>query len=147
MHSRQAASPQLRVGLKLAQAKSSVIRHAVCLDRDRACKVILKCLHRVICKLEGIAAGDAIVDIRAASRGPPGLSGGSVAISLSEGIVYDQNVARRLLEELRKSLRFGLAPVLTEFDHRYNQEKPFWFEKLYEPFLFNRRDKVPQLKE
>ncbi|KAK9792470.1 hypothetical protein WJX73_000761 [Symbiochloris irregularis] len=87
-------------------------------------------------------SGDSIVDIRAASRGPPGLSGGSLAISLSDGLVYDQNVARRLLEELRKSLRFGLAPVLTEFDQRFNQEKPFWFEKLYEPFLFNRRDKV-----
>ena len=78
------------------------------------------------------------MDIRASSRSPPGLRSGNVSLSLSQGVVFDQNVARRVLEELRRSLRFEQAPVITDFDPRFNQDKPLWFEKLYEPFIGDR---------
>ena len=79
--------------------------------------------------------GDDIVDVRAASRSATGLASGNVSLSLSQGVVYDQNVAKRIMEQLRRSLRFEQAPVITDFDPRYNQNKTLWFEKLYEPFL------------
>ena len=93
-------------------------------------------MHMLTCQL--IATGDDIIDIRASSRNPPGLSSGKVSLSLSQGLIYDQNVARRVLDELRRSLRFEAAPVITDFDPRFNQDKPLWFEKLYEPFLWDR---------
>ena len=89
-------------------------------------------------------ADDDIVDVRASSRSPPGLAAGNVSLSLTQGLVYDKNVAKRLLDELRRSLRFGLAPVITDFDPRFNQDKPLWFEKLYEPFLFDKPKGGPE---
>lgn len=94
--------------------------------------------------MAGCVAGDDIVDIRASSRSPPGLGSGNVQLSLTQGLVYDKNVARRVLDELRRSLRFEQAPVITDFDPRFNQDKPLWFEKLYEPFLFERPRRGPE---
>ncbi len=48
---------------------------------------------------------------------------------------YDTNVAKREMEELRKSLRWEQVPVVTDFDPRFNQRRPLFFEKLYQPFL------------
>ena len=28
-----------------------------------------------------------------------------------------------------------MVPVITDFDPRFNNAKPLWFEKLYQPFL------------
>lgn len=80
-------------------------------------------------------ADDNIVDIRASSRGIPGQSDGQVSLSLSKGLVYDQNIAQRQLERLRKAMQWESAPVITGFDPRYNQNQSLFFEKLYQPFL------------
>lgn len=80
-------------------------------------------------------ADDNIVDIRASSRGTPGQSDGQVSLSLSKGLVYDQNIAQRQLERLRKAMQWESAPVITGFDPRYNQNQSLFFEKLYQPFL------------
>ena len=75
------------------------------------------------------------MDIRAASRGQPGLGAGMLGLSLSDGLSYDQNTAKRTLEALRKALRWEQAPVITDFDVRFNQRRLLWFERLYQPFL------------
>ena len=80
-------------------------------------------------------ADDNIVDIRASSRGKPSRTDGNLSLSLSKGVVYDQNLAQRQLERLRKALNFESVPVITGFDPRYNQSKQLFFEKLYQPFL------------
>lgn len=45
-----------------------------------------------------------------------------------------RNVARRTAESLRTALRWELAPVLLDFEPRYNPEAPVWFERLFQPF-------------
>lgn len=78
---------------------------------------------------------DNIVDLRASSRMNPTQADGQLSLSLSKGVVYDQNVAQRQLERLRKALQWESVPVITGFDPRFNQDKPLFFEKLYQPFL------------
>jgi hypothetical protein len=80
-------------------------------------------------------AGDNIVDIRAATRGHPGLQDAQLGLSLTGGLTYDSNTAKRRMEELRKALQWENAPVLTDFDPRYNNKRLLWFERLYQPFL------------
>ena len=80
-------------------------------------------------------ADDNIVDLRASSRMNPTQADGQLSLSLSKGVVYDQNVAQRQLERLRKALQWESVPVITGFDPRFNQDKPLFFEKLYQPFL------------
>lgn len=75
------------------------------------------------------------MDIRASSRGTPDQSDGKVSLSLSKGLVYDQNIAQRELERLRKAMQWESVPVITGFDPRYNQSQPLFFERLYQPFL------------
>lgn len=75
------------------------------------------------------------MDIWAASRGRPGLQDSQVGLSFSEGVVYDRNIAKRRMEELRKALQWETAPVITDFDPRYNNKRLLWFERLYQPFL------------
>ncbi|KAI3434790.1 hypothetical protein D9Q98_002848 [Chlorella vulgaris] len=85
---------------------------------------------------------DNIVDVRASSRvQPEGKlgSGGQLALSITEGLVLDKNVAGRQVERLRKALRWDVAPVLTDFNPAFNAEAPVWFERLFDPF--NRRNK------
>ena len=82
---------------------------------------------------------DNIVDIRASSRGKPAQSDGKVSLSLSKGVVYDQNLAQRQLERLRKAMQWESVPVITGFDPRYNQDKQLFFEKLYQQFLPKRQ--------
>ena len=48
------------------------------------------------------------------------------------GLVFSQNTARQTLEQLRQSLKWDVAPVITHFDPRYNQHESLWFEKLYD---------------
>jgi hypothetical protein len=45
-----------------------------------------------------------------------------------------RNVARREMENVRKALRWELAPVITDFDPRFNPAAPLWFERLFQPF-------------
>ena len=78
---------------------------------------------------------DNIVDLRASSRLKPTQADGQLSLSLSKGVVYDQNIAQRQLERLRKALQWELVPVITGYDPRFNQDKPLFFEKLYQPFL------------
>lgn len=78
---------------------------------------------------------DNIVDLRASSRLKPIRSDGQLSLSLSKGVIYDQNLAQRQLERLRKALQWESVPVITGFDPRFNQDKPLFFEKLYQPFL------------
>ena len=80
------------------------------------------------------AADDNVVDIRAKSRLDPQLHTGQFGLSLSKGVVFSQNTARRTLEQLRQSLQWDSAPVITHFDPRYNQHESLWFEKLYDAF-------------
>eukprot|EP00891_Asterochloris_glomerata_P003164 jgi/Astpho2/3164/Aster-x0566 len=81
-------------------------------------------------------ADDNIINLRASSRTQPDRrTNGSLSLSLSKGVVYDQNAARRLLERLRKALNFETVPVITGFDPKYNSEEPLFFERLYQPFL------------
>ena len=81
---------------------------------------------------------DNIVNVRASSRVEPPTSGlkggGELALSFTSGIVVDRNVARRRLESLRTALRWDLAPVLTDFDPKFNPEAPVWLEKVFKPF-------------
>ena len=79
--------------------------------------------------------GDNIVDLRASTRLKPTQADGKLSLSLSKGIVYDQNLAQRQLERLRKALQWESVPVITGFDPRFNQDKQLFFEKLYQPFL------------
>ena len=72
------------------------------------------------------SAGDNIVDLRAASRTKPNFAQGSVGFSIENGIKFDTNVARKQLEDLRKSLRWDVVPVITGFDPKYNQDKTLW---------------------
>jgi hypothetical protein len=81
------------------------------------------------------------VDVRAASRVEPegGLgSGGQLALSFTEGLVLDRNVARRQMERLRTALRWEPVPVIADFNPAFNSEAPVWFERLFDPF--NRRN-------
>ncbi|KAL4446811.1 hypothetical protein ABPG77_008055 [Micractinium sp. CCAP 211/92] len=88
-------------------------------------------------------ANDNIVNVRAASRAPPegrlGTPGSQLALSFTDGLVVDKNVARRQMERLRTALRWEPAPVITDFDPRFNAEAPVWFERLFDPY--NRRNK------
>ena len=55
-------------------------------------------------RLRGLwRAGDNIVDIHATSRGWPGLQDARIDLSLSEGLIYERNTAKRLMEEIRKA--------------------------------------------
>jgi len=47
-------------------------------------------------------AGDNIIDIHATSRGRPGLRDTKVDLSLSQGLIYERNTAKRLMEDIRK---------------------------------------------
>lgn len=82
-----------------------------------------------------LPSGDNIVDLRASTRLKPTQADGKLSLSLSKGIVYDQNLAQRQLERLRKALQWESVPVITGFDPRFNQDKPLFFEKLHQPFL------------
>ena len=58
------------------------------------------------------SADDNIINLRASSRTQPDRrTNGNLSLSLSKGVVYDQNAARRLLERLRKALDFETVPV------------------------------------
>lgn len=74
----------------------------------------------------------------------PTASAGNFQLSLAKGVVFDTNVAKRLLEKLRKALNWEVVPVITDFDPRYNQEQPLFFEKLYQPFLRERNQTPTQ---
>ena len=85
-------------------------------------------------------ADDNVVDIRTASRQDPGIRGGNFSLSLSYGVQFDTNVAKRLMEGVRKALQWEETPVVTDFDPRFNQRRPLFFEKLYQPFLREKQD-------
>jgi hypothetical protein len=72
---------------------------------------------------------DNIVDVRAASRVEPegGLgSGGQLALSFTEGLVLDRNVARRQMERLRTALRWEPVPVIADFNPAFNSGEQGW---------------------
>jgi hypothetical protein len=37
------------------------------------------------------------------------------------------------VERLRKALRWEVVPVISDFDPKFNNDQPLWFERLYEP--------------
>lgn len=89
---------------------------------------------------------DSIVNIRASSRQQPesgGLDNGQIALSFTNGLVVDKNVARRTLERLRVALRWELTPVVTDFNPAFNPEAPVWLEKVFRPFDKERNGFVP----
>ena len=43
------------------------------------------------------------MDIHATSRGRPGLQDARIDLSLSEGLIYERNTAKRLMEDIRKA--------------------------------------------
>ncbi|GAB4815568.1 hypothetical protein N2152v2_002614 [Parachlorella kessleri] len=77
---------------------------------------------------------DSIVVVRGASRAEPKQNSGQFQLSFTSGFVLDRNVARQELESLRKALRWELAPVITDWDPRFNNNAPLWFERLFRPF-------------
>lgn len=78
---------------------------------------------------------DNIVDIRAVSRVQPSPdSRGELGLSFTQGVIVDKNIAKRRLEQLRRALDWQLAPVLTDFDPKFNPEVPQIVERLFEPF-------------
>ena len=89
---------------------------------------------------------DNLVDVRASSRVDPpsgGLQGGELALSFTSGVVVDRNVARRQVDALRNALRWENAPVLTDFDPKFNPEAPLWLEKIFKPLDVDRNNFVP----
>ena len=42
------------------------------------------------------------MDIHATSRGRPGLRDSKIDLSLSQGIIYERNTAKRFMEDIRK---------------------------------------------
>eukprot|EP00198_Chlamydomonas_reinhardtii_P014349 XP_001703686.1 predicted protein [Chlamydomonas reinhardtii] len=80
----------------------------------------------------GGAGGEAESDSAAGSSGSG--SGGRLVLSFDSGLTWDTNTARRQLESLRKALRWQVVPVVAEFDPKFNNDKPLWFERLYTPF-------------
>ena len=81
--------------------------------------------------------GDSIVNVRAVSRQQPetdGFKKGELGLSFTNGIVLDKNVAKRQMERLRKALQWNIAPVLTDFDPKFNAEAPVIVEKFFQPF-------------
>ncbi|PNH05588.1 hypothetical protein TSOC_008145 [Tetrabaena socialis] len=76
--------------------------------------------------------GDALPGGRGGGSGGGG--GGRLALSFERGLEWDANTARREMEALRKALRWDVVPVVSEFDPKYNNDRPLWFERLYEPF-------------
>jgi hypothetical protein len=80
---------------------------------------------------------DELCNVRFASRSPAGDGERrTLAFSLTEGVVLSGNGARELAEDLRKALRWELAPVIAGFDPRYNNNAELWIEK---PFNALRR--------
>jgi uncharacterized protein (DUF1499 family) len=80
---------------------------------------------------------DNIVNVRASSRAEPpnsGLQSGELALSFTNGFIVDRNVAKRKMDTLRTALRWDLAPVLTDFDPKFNPNAPVWLEKVFKPF-------------
>jgi hypothetical protein len=74
--------------------------------------------------------GDELCAVRFASRSPAGAGEArGLALSLTDGFVLQQNGARLLAEDLRKALRWELAPVITGFDPRFNNSAELWVEK------------------
>lgn len=80
---------------------------------------------------------DNILNVRASSRVEPsssGFQGGELALSFTNGLIVDRNVARRKMDTLRNALRWDLAPVVTDFDPKFNPDAPTWLEKVFKPF-------------
>ncbi len=48
---------------------------------------------------------------------------------------------RRKMESLRKALRWEVVPVMADFDPKFNDEVPLWFEQLYAPFRWAGRSR------
>ena len=46
--------------------------------------------------------------------------------------MLSQNGASQLAETLRKALGWGLAPVITGFDPRFNVNRKLWFERAFD---------------
>lgn len=86
---------------------------------------------------------DSIVNIRANSRGDPGAQDGELALSFTSGLTIDKNIARRRMEALRTALRWEPAPVITDFDPKFNPEAPVWLEKVFRPFDTERNNFQP----
>jgi len=83
--------------------------------------------------------GDSIVNVRGVSRVQPEAGSdigrsGKIGLSYTQGFVVDKNVAKRRLEKLREALRWQLAPVLTDFDPKFNPEVPSVIERVFQPF-------------
>jgi len=74
--------------------------------------------------------GDEICNVRFASRSLRGEGERArLELSYSSGLVVDRNGARALAEDLRKALRWELAPVMASFDSQFNGSKQLWFER------------------
>jgi hypothetical protein len=86
---------------------------------------------------------DSILNIRANSRGDPGARDGELALSFTSGLTIDKNIARRRMEALRTALRWEPAPVITDFDPKFNPEAPVWLEKVFRPFDTERNNFQP----
>lgn len=81
--------------------------------------------------------GDSIVNVRAVSRKQPesdGFDKGELGLSFTQGFVVDKNIARRQMDKLRKALQWTIAPVLTDFDPKFNAEVPLAVERIFQPF-------------
>ncbi|KAG2425036.1 hypothetical protein HYH02_015087 [Chlamydomonas schloesseri] len=90
--------------------------------------------------MAALGVGGGSGDLEEVPAGPSGSgsgssgSGGRLMLSFDSGLTWDTNTARRQMEALRKALRWQVVPVVAEFDPKFNNDKPLWFERLYAPF-------------
>lgn len=75
---------------------------------------------------------DSIIDTRIALRNGMPEGKGQLQASLARGLFVDRNGAKSLLDEIRKTLRWQSAPVITGFDPAWNDKKKLWFEDAFE---------------
>ncbi|KAG2422936.1 hypothetical protein HXX76_015687 [Chlamydomonas incerta] len=84
--------------------------------------------------MAAVGGGDSGAESEPSAASGGSGSGGRLVLSFDSGLTWDTNTARRQLESLRKALRWQVVPVVAEFDPKFNNDRPLWFERLYTPF-------------
>lgn len=73
------------------------------------------------------------MNVRASSRLEPDVKQGRLSLSFENFVEFDRNLARQMMDRLRKALHWEVAPVISDFDPKFNNNAPLWFEKFLEP--------------
>ncbi|XRB12752.1 hypothetical protein RI054_05g25880 [Pseudoscourfieldia marina] len=81
---------------------------------------------------------DTVVALRCAARNDAPLDDARVSLTVESGLALQRNGARILLDDLRVALGWDVAPVITTWDKRYNDDS-MWFEGGFDAVGFGRR--------